>query len=64
MKLADEPTKVVDEVMTEVRAVKRTISARHGNDIDRLIDALMEQERSSQHISEGMKSEETSPNNL
>lgn len=46
MKLTDNPPKVIDEVITEVRAIKRSISARHGNDIDRLLDALMFQERS------------------
>ncbi len=45
MKLADDPPKVVDEVITEVRAIKRSISERHGNDIDRLLDALITQER-------------------
>lgn len=47
MKVADNPPKVIDEVITEVRAIKRTISERHGHDIDRLLDALMAQERSS-----------------
>ncbi len=47
MKLADNPPKVIDEVITEVRAIKRTISERHGNDIDRLLDALIAQERSA-----------------
>jgi len=46
MKLADTPTKVIDEVITEVRAIKRAISDRHGNDINRLLEALMTQERS------------------
>ncbi len=45
MKLADNPPKVIDEVITEVRAIKRAISDRHGNDIDRLLDALVAQER-------------------
>ena len=44
MKLADNPPKVVDEVITEVRAVKRAISERYGNDIDRLLQALTAQE--------------------
>ncbi len=48
MKLADNPPKVIDEVITEVRAIKRTISERHGNDIDRLLDALIAQERSTE----------------
>jgi hypothetical protein len=45
MKLADNPPKLIDEVITEVRAIKRSISERYGNDIDRLLDALMIQER-------------------
>lgn len=45
MKLADNLPKVIDEVMTEVRAIKRGISERHGNDIDRLLNALIAQER-------------------
>lgn len=44
MKIADNPPKVIDEVITEVRAIKRSISERHGNDIDRLLDALIAQE--------------------
>jgi hypothetical protein len=47
MKVSDHPTKVVDEVITEVRAIKRGISERHGNDIDRLLAALIAQERTS-----------------
>ncbi len=47
MKLTDNPPKVIDEVITEVRAIKRSISERHHNDIDQLLDALMIQERSS-----------------
>ena len=47
MKLSDNPPKVIDEVITEVRAIKRAISDRHGNDIDRLLDALIAQERSA-----------------
>jgi hypothetical protein len=47
MKLADNPPKIVDEVITEVRAIKRAIADRHGNDIDRLLDALIAQERSA-----------------
>jgi hypothetical protein len=47
MKLADTPPKVIDEVITEVRAIKRAISDRHGNDIERLLDALIAQERSA-----------------
>jgi hypothetical protein len=45
MKVSDHPTKVVDEVITEVRAIKRGISERHGNDIDRLLASLIAQER-------------------
>ena len=47
MKLADNPPKVVDEVITEVRAVKRAISERYGNDIDRLLQALTAQEQAA-----------------
>jgi len=47
MKVSDHPTKVVDEVITEVRAIKRGISERHGNDIDRLLASLISQERAS-----------------
>ncbi len=46
MKLADNPPKIIDEVITEVLAIKRTISERYGNDIDRLLAALIAQERS------------------
>ena len=45
MKLADNPPKVIDEVITEVRTIKRAISDRHGNDID--LDVLITQERES-----------------
>lgn len=38
---------VTDKVIVEVRAIKRAISERHGNDIDRLLASLMAQERSS-----------------
>ncbi len=47
MKLADNAPKVIDEVISEVRAIKRSISERHGNDIDRLLKSLMLQERSA-----------------
>ena len=47
MKLADNPPKVTDKVIAEVRAIKRAISERHGNNIDRLLAALMAQEQSS-----------------
>lgn len=47
MKLADTQPKVIDEVITEVRYIKRAISERHGNDIDRLLDALILQERTT-----------------
>jgi hypothetical protein len=47
MKLADNPPKVIDEVITEVRSIKRAISDRYGNDIDRLLAALMCQERAA-----------------
>lgn len=45
MNLADNPPKVIDEVITEVRAIKRGISERYDNDIDRLLNALIAQER-------------------
>ena len=45
MKVSDHPTKVIDEVIAEVRAIKRGISERHGNDIDRLLKSLISQER-------------------
>lgn len=35
----------LDEVITEIRAVKRAISERHGNDIDRLLQTLTAQEQ-------------------
>jgi hypothetical protein len=47
MKIADTQPKVIDEVITEVRAIKRAISERHGNDIDSLLDALIFQERNA-----------------
>ncbi len=47
MKLSDNPPKVIDEVITEVRAIKRAISERHGNDIDRLLASLIAQERAA-----------------
>lgn len=47
MKLSDTPLKVIDEVITEVRAIKRAISERHGNDIDRLLASLISQEHAA-----------------
>jgi hypothetical protein len=47
MKLTDNPPKVIDEVITEVRSIKRAISERHGNDIDRLLASLISQERAT-----------------
>jgi len=47
MKVSDNPIKVVDEVISEVRAIKRAISERHGNDIDCLLASLISQERAS-----------------
>lgn len=47
MKVSDHPTTVVDEVITEVRAIKRGISECHGNDIDRLLASLISQERAT-----------------
>jgi len=47
MKISDHPKKVVDEVITEVRAIKRRISERHENDIDRLLESLISQERAA-----------------
>jgi DNA-binding FrmR family transcriptional regulator len=34
-----------DEVITEIRAVKRAISERHDNDVDRLLQTLTAQEQ-------------------
>lgn len=48
MKLTDNPPRVIDEVITEVRAIKRGISERHNNDIDRLLASLMSQERTAE----------------
>jgi hypothetical protein len=45
MKQSDQSPKVVDEVIREVRSVKRAISERHGNDIDRLLTSLIAQEK-------------------
>lgn len=47
MKLADNPIKVIDEVIAEVRAIKRGISERHGNNIDRLLASLISQEKTA-----------------
>lgn len=47
MILSDNPPKIVDEVIAEVWAIKREISERHGNDINRLIESLISQERDS-----------------
>ena len=47
MKLSDSPPKVIDEVIAEVRSIKRSISERHGNDIDRLLASLISQEQAS-----------------
>jgi hypothetical protein len=47
MKLSDQPPKVIDAVISEVRAIKRGIAERYGNDIDRLLDALIAQERTA-----------------
>lgn len=44
MKVSDKPSKVVDEVILEVRSIKRGISERHGHDIDRLLSSLISQE--------------------
>lgn len=56
MKLADNPPKESDEVITEVRAIKRTISERHDNNIDRLLESLIAQE-----IATGVGLEEPDP---
>ena len=53
MKLADNPPKVIDEIITEVRAVKRAISERYGNDVDRLLESLIEQEMNMKGIAHG-----------
>ena len=47
MKVSDHPTKTIDEVIAEVRAIKRGISECHGNDIDRLLASLISQEQSA-----------------
>lgn len=47
MKVSDHPTKIVDEVIADVRMIKRGISERHGNDIDRLLESLISQEQAS-----------------
>lgn len=47
MELSDHPTEVVDEVITEVRAIKRDISGRHNNDIDCLIASQIAQEQAA-----------------
>jgi len=47
MKVSDNPPKVVDEVIADVRAIKRAISERHCNDINRLLASLISQERAS-----------------
>jgi len=47
MKVSDTPIKVVDEVISEVRTIKRAISEHYGNDIDRLLASLISQERAS-----------------
>ncbi len=48
MKLTDNRPKVIDEVITEVRAIKRGISERHNNDIDQLLASLITQERNAE----------------
>jgi hypothetical protein len=48
MKLADNPPKKIDEVITGLRSIKRSISDRHGNDIDRLLVSLISQEHASE----------------
>ena len=47
MNVSDHPAKITDEVITEVRAIKRGISERHGNEIDRLLASLISQERTA-----------------
>ncbi len=47
MILTDTPPKIADEVIAEVRAIKRGISERHGDDINRLLEALTSKERAS-----------------
>ena len=58
MKLADNQPKIIDEVITEVRFIKRTIAERHGNDIDRLLGALILQERNAAITAAGQASAE------
>lgn len=47
MKVSDQPVKLTDEVMDEVRAIKRAVSERHANNVDRLLESLITQERGS-----------------
>ena len=47
MNVSDHPTKVIDEVIAEVRAIKRGISERYGNNIDRLLASLISQEQTA-----------------
>lgn len=65
MKVSDHPKRLVDEVITEVRAIKRGISERHGNDIDRLLAALIQQERtaggSQPEVTESRGSSDSTP---
>lgn len=48
MKLSDNPPKESDEVITEVRTIKRSISLRHDDDIDRLLASLMSREQAAE----------------
>ncbi len=43
--IADQPAKVTDEVLKEVRSSKRRIAERYADDIERLLEALIAQER-------------------
>jgi len=47
MKVSDRPIEMLDGAISEVRVIKRGISELHGNDIDRLLAALISQERTS-----------------
>jgi hypothetical protein len=47
MTRTDNPPNVVDEVISEIRAIERTISESYGNAIDRLLDALIRRERTA-----------------
>jgi hypothetical protein len=57
MKVSDKPTTVVDEVILEVRSIKRGISERHGHDIERLLSSLISQEIESGTAEAGIETD-------